>query len=220
MSSPQSSIESNGTSQSSSESPKSSSKKMPEEAKTTPPPELKNWREKAIDYVQRKGRLALWARTIATKHLEASSRQQRRMIAAEDVAVAQSMGWPLEQSDSETSNEEGAMSSQTIVGDVQQAPPIVIQSPPPPPQQSTLLPWLLCAASLLGMPAAGAVGYILPRLLTPAAETHTPPSQPAAPPAATPTQLIISPSTDNSQSAFGLGLLTPEQLAERFPSAP
>lgn len=118
--------------------------------------------QKAVDFLNKKGKLELWAGTIAAKGLAFGQKQQELNQSAEDAYTRRTL-WG-EKQDQKTGDE---MGGHTILGDI-----IVPSQPPQQPQQSGLGKLAAAAvvgASLIGIPGAGVAGYLLSKVGQPAA---------------------------------------------------
>jgi uncharacterized protein HemX len=148
--------------------------------------------EKVVKFLDKKGKLELWAGTIAAKGLAFGQKQQELNQSAEDAYTRRQL-WgekPGQQSGDD-------MGGHTILGD------IIVPSPSQPqqPQQSQssglgkVLAGAALGASLLGVPGAGIAGYLFSQIQS---------QKPAA--------VTTSPATQNEGETVDLGLKKIEDL--------
>jgi hypothetical protein len=115
--------------------------------------------EKVVRFLDKKGKLELWAGTIAAKGLAFGQQQQELNQSAEDAYTRRQL-W----GESATNQKADDMGGHTILGD------IIVPSQPQQqqvPQGSGIgkvLAGAALGASLLGIPGAGVAGYLLNQL--------------------------------------------------------
>lgn len=117
--------------------------------------------EKVVKFLDKKGKLELWAGTIAAKGLAFGQRQQELNQSAEDAYTRRTI-WG-EKAEQQKSGED--MGGHTILGDI--IVPSQPQQQPQQPQGSGLgkvLAGAALGASLLGVPGAGVAGYLLSQM--------------------------------------------------------
>ena len=127
-------------------------------------PSSKPWNQKTIQYLERMGKLKLWAGLLAHQAIQHSQQELQKNREAESAAARRQL-WNADESD------EDMGSQQTILGDVTNPTPVVVSG-----TSSAFGPLL---AALLGaaIPTAGLLGYLIP-MFTPS-PAALPNSQPA-----------------------------------------
>lgn len=111
--------------------------------------------QETLKYYQQRGRLANWARTIATQALQRGANDQMKNIEAQSASARRAL-W------GEKSSSSGDDMGDTYLGDVQ-----IHQQLPQPPQQKgggLILPLACAAMGALG-PAGAVGGYLLNQMM-------------------------------------------------------
>ena len=115
---------------------------------------------KTVSYWEKMGKLNLWSGILGVHQLRDNHVAHMKNREAEDAHVRKTV-WGSE----ETGDEEPDDMGNTILGDVTYPAPVIVpQQPTTQPQQSNVAPMLAgmaLGASLLGLPAAGILGYML-----------------------------------------------------------
>ena len=129
--------------------------------------------EKVVKFLDKKGKLELWAGTIAAKSLAFGQKQQELNQSAEDAYTRRQL-WG--EKPGQHSGDD--MGGHTILGDII----VPSQQPQQPPQQGNGLGKILAGAalgaSLLGVPGAGIAGYLLSQMNQKPAVTPASPADP------------------------------------------
>lgn len=117
-------------------------------------------------YWDKRGRLNLWAGAITNQSLQGHAKRQAKNQEAEDSFVRR-QAWVGEQGATAVED-----MGHTILGDVTNPTPIVINSQPQSNGLGKVLVGAALAAGLMGIPAAGLVGFGISKLMDkPASET-------------------------------------------------